>query len=76
MVRTVKIDGQTWSFEESGVRFFLLAGSERALLIDSGMQTRQQRNWHGSLPTCRCPCLIPTPTPTTSAATANLTDFT
>ncbi len=38
-----KIDGETWSFEEGGVRFFLLVGTERALLIDSGMQTRNAK---------------------------------
>lgn len=34
-----QIDKDTWIFDEGGVRFFLLRGSERALLIDSGMQT-------------------------------------
>lgn len=43
MTRTVTIDSRTWSFEEEGVRFFLLAGEERALLIDSGMTTRNAR---------------------------------
>ena len=43
MVRTVEIDKQTWCFEEDGVRFFLLTGSERALLIDSGMQTHNAK---------------------------------
>ena len=38
-----RVDGDTWIFEEQGVRFFLLAGSERALLIDSGMTTRNAR---------------------------------
>ncbi len=38
-----QIDSQTWSFEEEGVRFFLLTGTERALLIDSGMQTHNAR---------------------------------
>ncbi len=37
------IDAMTWSFEEGGVRFFLLNGRERALLIDSGMETRNAR---------------------------------
>ncbi len=41
---TVKqIDEQTWSFEEEGVRFFLLAGTQKALLLDSGMQTRNAK---------------------------------
>lgn len=38
-----EIDAQTWSFEEDGVRFFLLTGEDRALLIDSGMQTHNAR---------------------------------
>ena len=38
-----RIDKSTWSFEEAGVRFFLLAGTERALLIDSGMETRNAK---------------------------------
>ena len=33
----------TWSFDEGGVRFFLLAGTKRALLIDSGMTTPNVR---------------------------------
>lgn len=39
-----KIDGETWVFEDGGVRFFLLTGSEKALLIDSGMQTRNAKD--------------------------------
>lgn len=38
-----QIDGQTWIFEEDGVRFFLLTGTQRALLIDSGMKTHNAR---------------------------------
>lgn len=44
MVRNVRIDERTWSFEEEGVRFFLLEGEDRALLIDSGMETRNARD--------------------------------
>ena len=44
-----RIDEATWSFEEAGVRFFLLAGTERALLIDSGMQTRNAKELAGEL---------------------------
>ena len=33
----IKINNDTWQCSDGGVRFFLLAGSERALLIDSGM---------------------------------------
>mgnify|MGYP004510658923 CR=1 FL=1 len=32
-----KLDDETWSIENNGVRFFLLKGKEKALLIDSGM---------------------------------------
>ena len=39
-----QLDAGTWIFEEQGVRFFLLAGDARALLIDSGMQTRDARD--------------------------------
>ena len=39
----ITLDSRTWIFDEGGVRFFLLAGSERALLIDSGMATRNAR---------------------------------
>ena len=38
-----QIDQNTWSFEEPIVRFFLLTGTERALLIDSGMDTHNAR---------------------------------
>ena len=38
------IDEHTWSCDEGGVRFFLLEGEERALLIDSGMQTKNARD--------------------------------
>ena len=35
----VKIDESTWRIEDGFVRFFLLAGKERALLIDTGAAT-------------------------------------
>lgn len=38
------IDERTWRFDEEGVRFFLLVGDARALLIDSGMQTHDARD--------------------------------
>lgn len=38
------IDERTWRFDEEGVRFFLLEGDERALLVDSGMQTHNARD--------------------------------
>ena len=34
----IRINDNTWRIEDSGVRFFLLSGTEKALLIDSGMQ--------------------------------------
>ncbi len=35
----IKKDDQTWIIDEGGVRFFLLAGDEKALMIDCGMMT-------------------------------------
>ena len=34
------MNDRTWRVEDHGVRFFLLTGTDRALLIDSGMQVR------------------------------------
>ncbi len=39
MAEIIKINDKTWRFEDDGVRFFLLCGSEKAALIDSGMNT-------------------------------------
>ena len=36
MAEVIKIDEGTWRFEDGFVRFFLLAGEEKAVLIDSG----------------------------------------
>lgn len=33
----IQINSNTWRIEDGGVRFFLLTGTEKALLIDSGM---------------------------------------
>ncbi len=33
----IRIDSQNWRIEDEGVRFFLLEGKEKALLVDSGM---------------------------------------
>ena len=38
------LDGRTWRYDEGGVRFFLLAGTEKAMLLDSGMQTHNARD--------------------------------
>lgn len=39
MNEIIQITEDSWRIEDNGVRFFLLTGTERALLIDSGMQT-------------------------------------
>lgn len=39
----IKMAEDTWRIEEESVRFFLLAGQERALLIDSGMETHDAK---------------------------------
>ena len=40
----VKIDEYSWRIEDTGVRFFLLTGMDRALLIDSGMRVSNARD--------------------------------
>lgn len=37
MAEVIRINENSWRFEDGGVRFFLLKGSREALLIDSGM---------------------------------------
>ena len=39
----IQMRENTWRIEDGGVRFFLLAGTERALLIDSGMNVDDVR---------------------------------
>lgn len=39
MADIIQIDDTTWRIEDGGVRFFLLTGTKKALLIDSGMNT-------------------------------------
>ena len=39
----IQMNRNTWRVEDHGVRFFLLTGTERALLIDSGMQVHHAR---------------------------------
>ena len=39
----VRINGNSWRVEDSGVRFFLLTGTERALLVDSGRNVSNAR---------------------------------
>ncbi len=38
------VNENTWRVEDGGVRFFLLAGTEKALLIDSGMNVHNARD--------------------------------
>lgn len=38
-----RIDENTWQYDDGGVRLFLLEGADRALLVDSGMNTRNAR---------------------------------
>lgn len=45
----MKILDNTWSIEDKGVRFFLLAGENKALLIDSGMQIHDAKEIAKSL---------------------------
>lgn len=45
----IKIDDNTWRIEDGHVRFFLLAGEKKALLIDSGMQVYNAREIAESL---------------------------
>ncbi len=39
----------TWIFDEGEVRFFLLTGTKEALLIDSGMQTKNAKEMAGDI---------------------------
>ena len=39
MAEVIKINDDTWRIEDDGVRFLLLCGTEKAALIDSGMNT-------------------------------------
>lgn len=43
MATVTKLYDNTWCFDEEGVRFFLLTGTKEALLIDSGMQTKNAK---------------------------------
>jgi len=45
----ISINDSTWRVEDQGVRFFLLAGTEKALLIDSGMSVHNAREIAQSL---------------------------
>ena len=45
----IRVNDDTWSLEEEKVRFFLLKGTREALLIDSGLRTRNAKEIAGSL---------------------------
>ena len=40
----IQINENTWRIEDGGVRFFLLTGTEKALLIDSGMMVNNAKD--------------------------------
>ena len=40
----IQVNQNTWRIEDSGVRFFLLTGTEKALLIDSGMRVHNAKD--------------------------------
>ena len=42
--RVIQVSEDTWRIENGMVRFFLLKGTEKAILIDSGMTVRHARN--------------------------------
>ena len=42
--KIIQINTNTWRIEDDGVRLFLLAGTEKALLIDSGMNLNNARD--------------------------------
>ncbi len=44
MAECIRINENTWRFEDGHVRFFLFCGTERAALIDSGMNTPDARS--------------------------------
>ena len=43
MAEIIKINDNTWRFEDDSVRFFLLCGTKKAALIDSGMNASDAR---------------------------------
>ena len=45
----IQMNDNTWRIEDGGVRFFLLAGTEKALLIDSGMMIQNAKEIAESL---------------------------
>ena len=49
MAEIIKINDDTWRIEDGDVRFFLLCGTEKAALIDSGMTTADAAEIAGGL---------------------------
>ena len=47
-VNVSAIDERTWRIDEGGVRFFLVAGERRALLVDCGMHVHEYALRHRS----------------------------
>ena len=47
--KVIQIDAQTWRIEDTTVRFFLLVGNKRALLVDSGKTVSNAREIAESL---------------------------
>jgi glyoxylase-like metal-dependent hydrolase (beta-lactamase superfamily II) len=43
-VEIIRVNHNTWRIEDGVVRFFLLAGTEKALLVDSGMMVNDARD--------------------------------
>lgn len=48
-IEIIQINQNTWRIEDHGVRFFLLTGTEKALLIDSGMNVHNAKDLAESL---------------------------
>ena len=42
--KIIRMNENTWRIEDGGVRFFLLTGTEKALLVDSGMNVHNARD--------------------------------
>ena len=42
--KIIRMNENTWRIEDGGVRFFLLTGTEKALLVDSGMNVHNVRD--------------------------------
>ncbi|MBQ2041504.1 MAG: MBL fold metallo-hydrolase, partial [Lachnospiraceae bacterium] len=44
MADIIRINDDTWRMEDNGVRFFLFCGTEKAALIDTGMNSPDARS--------------------------------